>query len=309
MHPGRPKRLAAKSSSSQAGPEGGPSHRSIQAGTYPPWPRCRKRRQERVGDQRADTGRHVVSRDGCEAGDRGPGREARREERRQVGNGIRPRRAVAVPPPRLATKFRPMSRDANGTSSRGRMTPSSPGTEPRPATALLSAPCPTVRPMVRAAGITDLEAVPVLTGELGALSLMIWIDAAEAGEGVNAERLRDDAVAAQRGDAVALGRLRAAVKTRGQTSVSPPRRDRRLPRRVPRSRRVRSSRCVRRARSPGRRSDDLPSPRRCDTAVLGLVAEREVASFESRTRGCNCFGCWPRLSWPDDHARGPWRAL
>src|SRR5437764_1410184 len=64
------------------------------------------------------------------------------------------------------------------------------------------------------------EQPPVLTGEVGASYVMIWMDASKAGVGVDAAKLDADAISAQRGDEQAPARL-FAVAREGQARAFP----------------------------------------------------------------------------------------
>src|SRR3954470_21417818 len=95
----------------------------------------------------------------------------------------------------------------------------------------------------------------VLTGNVAAAYLGTWMSAANAGVGVDANRLAADAIAAQQGDKAARVRLvRPMFRLRPQPLV-------RHGARPPRSRRRRSAsrRITRRARAPGRDGDG-PQP-------------------------------------------------
>jgi hypothetical protein len=129
----------------------------------------------------------------------------------------------------------------------------------------------------------------VLTGEPAALYLVTWMQARAAGAGVDARKLRGDALAAGRGDRAALGRLRSAVRAPRAVSVAVPLR-RLVAGGVRRSRRnVRPSRCARRARSPGRCSSDVPlAAHGRGWAAGGFVADPLGEAVRRRGRGGVC---------------------
>lgn len=115
----------------------------------------------------------------------------------------------------------------------------------------------------------DGEGVGPLTGAAATVFLQHW--AANGAGGVDARRLRADALRAQRGDRAALLRLRSGLRVRTVLVRRPVR----SAHATPRPRRSRTSRCAPRARSPGRRSPEAPPPecsRRC--ADRGLRVER-----------------------------------
>jgi hypothetical protein len=148
------------------------------------------------------------------------------------------------------------------------------------------------------------EAVPVLTGEAASLYLMHWCSAGAAA-GVDARRLRADALRAQRGDRAALLRLRSGLRLRPVPVVRPVWR---LPRRLPRSQRSRSSRCVRRARSPGRRSSTsapLPPPA-CAGRAGDFLGELAVRPPRSCSELPDVDRSSPR-AWPLQRFSGWWR--
>jgi hypothetical protein len=98
---------------------------------------------------------------------------------------------------------------------------------------------------------------PVLTGAVAAAYVATWMDASSRGEGLNAARVRGDAVAAQRGDRAARMRLFRAItpRTRCRVIARRPATNGRPRRRVVASRA--------RARSPGRQrsaTDSDPAP-------------------------------------------------